>query len=226
MNGTEDPRGLSGARVLAMATALSVHVFGVLILLAPARPEAQAQQLDDPVLEVSFVTPPPLPPPPPPPPKDPPPIPPPPAQRPVARPPNPPQPPEPPVAPSVPDCVLCTLEEEPTTPDPPPGPELTATGTGGESAGFADPRYADLNKVRYPPLAVRKREQGEVQLRVLIGRTGLAERIELARSSGSRILDAAAMQSVRQWRFVAAERDGMAIPTWAIVPIRFNLDHI
>lgn len=225
MNATEDPRGLSGARVVAMATALTVHVFGALILLAPARPQAQAQQLDDPVLEVSFVTPPPLPPPPPPP-KDPPPIPPPPARLPVVRPPEPPQPPQPPEAPSDPECVLCSFEDEPTAPEPPPGPDLGATGPDSESAGFADPRYADVNRVRYPSLAIRKHHQGEVQLRVLIGRTGLAERIELARSSGSSILDSAAMQSVRQWRFVAAERDGVAIPTWAIVPIRFNLDQI
>lgn len=225
MKRTEDPRGLNSTRVLAMATALGIHLFGVLILLAPARPAAQAQQLDDPVLEVSFVLPP-LVPPPPPPPKDPPPIPPPPAQRPVVRPPEPPQPPEPPVAPSDPECVLCSFEEEPTTPDPPPGPELPISGPTSQSAGYADPHYADINRVRYPPLALRKREQGEVQLRVLIGRSGQAERVELARSSGSRILDSAAMQSVRQWRFVAAERDGVAIPTWAIVPIRFNLDQI
>ncbi len=226
MKRTEDSRGLSSTRVLAMATALGIHLFGVLILLAPARPAAQTQQLDDPVLEVSFVTPPPAPPPAPPPPKDPPPVPPPPTPLRAARPPEPPQPPEPPVAPSDPECVLCSFEDEPTTPDPPPGPDLGTTGPRSETAGFADPQYSDINRVPYPPLAVRKRQQGEVQLRVLIGRTGQAERVEVARSSGSRILDTAAMRSVREWRFVAAERDGVAIPTWAIVPIRFNLDQI
>lgn len=87
----------------------------------------------------------------------------------------------------------------------------------------ADARYSGHNRVRYPTAAIRNREQGEVLLRVLISSNGSPRQAEVARSSGSRHLDAAAKRSVLSWRFVPAERNGSAIDTWVIVPIRFNL---
>ena len=87
----------------------------------------------------------------------------------------------------------------------------------------ADARYGTNNRVRYPSLAIRKKEQGEVQLRILISADGIPRQVEIARSSGSHNLDAAAKKSVMSWRFVPAERNGSAVEAWVIVPIRFNL---
>ncbi len=114
------------------------------------------------------------------------------------------------------DIVTEIPDSDPVTPS---GPSSDSF-----SGAHADARYGDANRVRYPPTAVRKREQGEVQLRVLIGRNGTPLKVELARSSGSRELDRAALKAVLAWRFVAAEHNGTSVEAWVIVPINFNLD--
>ena len=112
--------------------------------------------------------------------------------------------------------------------DEPSDDPVTPAGPSTESFvdARADARYGDDNRVRYPRTALRNREQGEVQLRVLIARDGRAIRVELARSSGSRDLDREAQRAVLKWRFVAAERNGEKIESWAVVPIRFDLQNI
>ena len=212
----DDKRPINRARTLAIATALTVHIGAMLFLLAPARPAAQTQLEDTRAVNVVFVEPP-LPPPPEPP------VPPePPRTPPVPRPTLPPQVQETPSTPGATtdavdmDIVTNVPDTDPVTPPDPPGESF--------SDARADARYGDANRVRYPPIALRKREQGEVQLRVLIGRSGTALKVELARSSGSRELDRAALKAVLTWRFVAAEHNGASVEAWVIVPINFNLD--
>jgi len=216
----EDHKRISPARTVAMAAAIAVHVGALLLMLSPPRPADQAQ-LDPPSTDVIMIDPP-IPPPPPPPAvvlPDPPP--------PTRRPQTVPQPrpaiqtPDP-VDPAPADPVPDVLGDEPVD-DP---IEITGPGSAESSEARADARYGEQNHVRYPALAVRKREQGEVQLRVLVGSDGMAQQVELERSSGSRVLDTAAMKAVRAWRFVAAERNGTTVASWAIVPIRFDLSAI
>jgi len=76
----------------------------------------------------------------------------------------------------------------------------------------------------YPAAARRNGEEGTVTLRVLVSAEGSPTRIELERSSGSRLLDAAAIEAVRGWRFQPARRGSQAIEDWALVPLRFRLD--
>jgi protein TonB len=76
----------------------------------------------------------------------------------------------------------------------------------------------------YPAAARRSGEEGTVTLRVLVTVEGLPARIELERSSGSRLLDAAAIEAVRGWRFQPARRGSQAVEDWALVPLRFRLD--
>ena len=53
---------------------------------------------------------------------------------------------------------------------------------------------------------------------------GSVAAVELARSSGSTLLDEAATRAVRdRWRFIPARRDGVAIESWVEVPIKFVL---
>nr|KAJ9619443.1 Periplasmic protein TonB [Knufia peltigerae] len=76
----------------------------------------------------------------------------------------------------------------------------------------------------YPIQALRNHEQGTVLLRVEVDPSGQPVNVSIERSSGSRSLDQAARQQVlRHWRFVPAERDGVAVPAIGMVPVQFSL---
>lgn len=77
---------------------------------------------------------------------------------------------------------------------------------------------------RYPPAARRNSEEGTVLLRVLVTIDGSAVRVELDRSSGSASLDGAALEAVRNWRFVPARRGSQNVEDWVRVPVVFRLE--
>lgn len=77
---------------------------------------------------------------------------------------------------------------------------------------------------RYPPAARRNGDEGTVLLRVLVAADGAAVKVELDRSSGSTLLDTAALDAVRVWRFVPARRGQQAIEDWVRVPLTFRLE--
>ncbi len=60
-------------------------------------------------------------------------------------------------------------------------------------------------------------------LRVRVDALGRPEAIEVARSSGFSLLDAAALDSVRHWRFVPAQSEGRAISAWVTFAVTFRL---
>lgn len=76
---------------------------------------------------------------------------------------------------------------------------------------------------RYPLMARRNGEQGTVTLRVRVTRTGEPGSVVLERSSGSAALDAAALATVKEWRFVPARQNGEAVEASVLVPIVFRL---
>jgi len=76
----------------------------------------------------------------------------------------------------------------------------------------------------YPVAARRNGEEGVVMLKVLVTAEGTPARVEVESSSGSRLLDAAAADAVRGWRFQPARRGNQNIEDWARVPLRFRLD--
>ena len=67
-------------------------------------------------------------------------------------------------------------------------------------------------------------EEGRVILRVLVTPQGAAETLEVKTSSGSPRLDAAAVNTVRNWRFVPARRGEATVQSWVLVPIVFKLE--
>jgi len=77
---------------------------------------------------------------------------------------------------------------------------------------------------RYPVAARRAGEQGTVTLRVLVAQDGLPMRVDIESSSGSQRLDAAALEAVRNWRFVPARQGEKATESWVLVPIVFRLE--
>lgn len=76
---------------------------------------------------------------------------------------------------------------------------------------------------RYPHESRRKREQGTVELMVIVGTDGRVDAISVARSSGSSRLDEAALKAVRGWRWQPVRRDGQAVKVRGIVEIPFLL---
>jgi protein TonB len=84
--------------------------------------------------------------------------------------------------------------------------------------------YLHNPALAYPPLARRLGEQGKVVLRVLVNSSGTPDRVELRTSSGSRLLDTAALEAVRHWRFVPARQGDQPVAAWVLIPITFTLE--
>jgi protein TonB len=105
-------------------------------------------------------------------------------------------------------------------------PESAAAQPASEVSSPPDFRAAYLRNPppAYPASARRKREEGTVTLRVLVSDAGRPDQIELERASGSKTLDLAALESVRQWRFAPARRGGTPHAAWVLVPIVFRLE--
>jgi len=108
------------------------------------------------------------------------------------------------------------------------GSEDTGMASQASTASSMPPRFgaAYLNnpKPAYPAFAKRMRMEGTVLLKVLVSHEGTVLSLEVARSSGYEILDKAAAEAVRQWRFIPASRAFQPIDEWVQVPVAFRLD--
>jgi len=76
----------------------------------------------------------------------------------------------------------------------------------------------------YPQLSRRMGEQGRVLLRVLVSSNGVADQVQIATSSGSSKLDAAALKAVEKWNFVPAKRSNQPVSAFVLVPVKFSLN--
>jgi len=63
--------------------------------------------------------------------------------------------------------------------------------------------------------------EGTVALRALVLADGTVRNVEIATSSGSAVLDQAAVDAVRRWRFAPAARDGVPIDAYVTLRIRY-----
>ena len=120
-----------------------------------------------------------------------------------------PQPPAPPIA-----APVAAAPVAPPAPPVPPKVELPSS----------DADYLQNPKPAYPALSKRLNEQGKVQVRVLIGEDGRAQKAEIRQSSGFERLDQSALSTVLKWRYVPGKRGGVAEAMWFVVPITFVLD--
>lgn len=83
--------------------------------------------------------------------------------------------------------------------------------------------YFNNPKPAYPPLAKRMGMEGMVMLKVLVSREGDALNIEIAKSSGYQVLDRAATEAVKKWRFIPARQGDYPLEAWVQVAMVFNL---
>jgi protein TonB len=88
---------------------------------------------------------------------------------------------------------------------------------------MAQPLYKKNPPPEYPRKARRRGYQGIVTLAVLVDVDGHAKKLKVARGSGYRLLDRAAVRSVRNWEFEPGSKNGHCIEMWVEVPIRFRL---
>lgn len=148
----------------------------------------------------------------------------PPAARPVARRPEPVAPP--PVPAAAPNAV--PAPETFAAPAQPSVSPNTAASTAPASVPMAaarfDADYLQNPAPAYPAMSRRLQEEGKVLLQVKVTATGTAEHVQIKQGSGYPRLDEAALNTVRQWRFIPARRGDEAVAASVVVPIVFRLD--
>jgi len=102
------------------------------------------------------------------------------------------------------------------------GTGLETSGSGkGTEIGY--PNYGVNPKPDYPRIAKRHGYEGLVVLNVFVMESGNVGKVELKQSSGYDVLDNSALDAVRKWIFIPGKKNGRAIPSWVVVPIRFDL---
>ena len=80
-------------------------------------------------------------------------------------------------------------------------------------------------KPAYPRQALMRNWTGKVILRVHVAADGSVGSVSVQESSGHDILDEAAVDAVKTWRFNPAKRNGQPVAVWATVPITFRLQN-
>lgn len=89
----------------------------------------------------------------------------------------------------------------------------------------SDPRHP-LEPPEYPASAIRRSQEGTVQLLIHVLPNGRVGDVKINRSSGFPVLDAAAMRKARAaWRFLpAASGGGQLIAAWGTLDVKFQLN--
>jgi protein TonB len=94
---------------------------------------------------------------------------------------------------------------------------------GGVRVDSAEQQKRLVREVRpvYPDVAHNAGIEGTVSMRVLIGKDGMVERVDVA--SGEQALQDAAINAVRQWRYKPLLLDGKPVPVVTVVNLEFKL---
>ena len=98
-----------------------------------------------------------------------------------------------------------------------------AQGSSGNASVVIQARYRDTPKPNYPESARREGHEGRVLLRVLVDSHGRSKHVEINSSSGSDVLDKAAAETIRRWRFHPALYGDQPIESWLRIPVEFRL---
>jgi len=110
-----------------------------------------------------------------------------------------------------------------------PTPPVNAPATAAPAAPApvtppsANAGYLKNPAPQYPDLALRRRWEGTVTLKVQVLADGQPGEIQIQKSSGHDPLDAAALAAVKRWTFVPAKQGDVAQAGWVSVPIDFKL---
>ena len=110
------------------------------------------------------------------------------------------------------------------TPPPPPPPPIATPPPAPVRVGGAIRAPQKIRDVapRYPVIAQQSKVQGFVILEAVISEDGAVESLRVLRSQP--LLDAAALEAVRQWRFTPTLLNGQPVPVVMTVTVNFSLD--
>ena len=75
----------------------------------------------------------------------------------------------------------------------------------------------------YPLIAKKSGWEGTVLVRVTVEKNGRASKVDVSRSSGHKVLDAAALKAVRRWTFRPARDGNIPIRSVVVIPLKFSL---
>jgi len=126
-------------------------------------------------------------------------------------------------APSIPvgvvEGVLESIVYAPAAPPvaAPPKPAIPVRAIG----GIRSPMKIKDVAPKYPSVALAARAEGVVILEATIGLTGMVEDVRILRSIP--LLDAAALEAVRQWEYSPTLLNGVPVPVLITVTVNFTL---
>jgi protein TonB len=106
----------------------------------------------------------------------------------------------------------------PEAPPPPPPPPAAPVRVGGN---IKPPMKTKDVRPSYPPIAQSARVQGVVIIEATIGPNGKVQDARVLRSIP--LLDAAALDAVRQWEFTPTLLNGVPVPVIMTVTVQFTL---
>lgn len=97
------------------------------------------------------------------------------------------------------------------------------TNTSSQPGTNTSPAYMENPAPAYPVLARRRGQEGTVLLRVDVDTKGRPTLVSLQKSSGFPLLDNAAVQAVKRWKFKPAQIAFFAVSSTVDIPITFKL---
>ncbi len=100
---------------------------------------------------------------------------------------------------------------------------LVTRGTG-PSTVLEPADYSQNTPPPYPRLARRLGYEGVVLIDVQVGCSGRCLSAEISKSSGHSVLDKAALEAVKNWKFNPARKAGTPVIGCLRIPIRFSLN--
>ena len=147
--------------------------------------------------------------------------------------PLPPAPAPPPVVAALPAPPPSSSSRQPQVATPAPPAQATAGGSQLHAAippatrdggALTAPRLTRQKKPRYPEAARQAGAEGTVLVKAYVRADGMVNEAEVKRSTGNPALDRAALDTIRDSRFVPAERGGKPVAVWVEVPVDFRLE--
>lgn len=91
-------------------------------------------------------------------------------------------------------------------------------------AGVLPPSMLHQTEPVYPPMALRTRASGVVDLKILVGVDGSVEDVRIDSVSRKGVgFEKAAEDAVRQWRYRPATKHGVKVKMWLPIRIPFTI---
>ena len=107
-----------------------------------------------------------------------------------------------------------------------PGKSKTTFYSMGSDEITAKPGKYQNPSPTYPKLALERRQEGVVYLRLNVRKDGRVSNVTLEKSCGYSMLDRSALQTIKRWRFESARIAGKAVESTLTLPVRFAIEDV